>query len=97
VNPSFLVSYNAIKGYQELEDGRILVKLKPAPSGDVISEGEDAKFVKSLFNKKFLKRNKDFFVCAAAAKYNFAISDYFIKPTFARINDFYEIDTGGNS
>lgn len=55
VNPSFLVSYNAIKGYQELEDGRILVKLKPAPSGDVISEGEDAKFVKSLFNKEIPK------------------------------------------
>ena len=55
VNPSFLVSYNAIIGYQELEDGQILVKLKPAPSIDVISEGEDAKFVKSLFNKEIPK------------------------------------------
>ena len=55
VNPSFLVSYNAIIGYQELEDGRVLVKLKPFPSTDVISEGEDAKFVKSLFNKEIPK------------------------------------------
>jgi antitoxin component YwqK of YwqJK toxin-antitoxin module len=55
VNPSFLVSYNALKGYQELENGQILVKLKPAPSTDVIAEGEDAKFVKSLFNKEIPK------------------------------------------
>ncbi|MEG2071072.1 MAG: hypothetical protein RR034_06835 [Bacteroidales bacterium] len=56
VTPHLIASINAIVKYEEMGDDTIVVTLKPTLNYEVISQGDEAKFVKSFFKRELPKQ-----------------------------------------
>ncbi len=55
VTPNLYANINVIKGFEEIDSESIKVRLNPGPTPEVVSEGEEMKMVKSLFNTEIPK------------------------------------------
>ena len=55
VTPNLVAANSAIRGYKQIDKDRILVKIVPDPGYEVYSEGNEAHFVKMLFDKSPVK------------------------------------------
>lgn len=58
VTPRIIAANEAIKGFQLLDNERVKVLLEPAPETDIIAEGNEAKIVKSLFDRSVIKEEE---------------------------------------
>ena len=55
VTPNLVAANSAIRGYKQIDKDRILVKIVPDPGYEMYSEGNEAHFVKMLFDKSPVK------------------------------------------
>lgn len=58
ITPKLFASVDCIRGYKDIDENTVAVKLEPALDYEVIAQDEDAKFVRSLFAVELPKEEK---------------------------------------